>query len=121
MGIQNEIENENRRSRRLPLSIPVRVYGRTPENRPFRDVTNMQSVSIHGGLLPLAQKVKRGQTILLVNGITDEERECRVVYIEPRRSAKRKIGVEFVKASGDFWHVYDPPAAVRPQLPKVTG
>ena len=112
MGVQQE--NENRRSRRLPLSIPVRVYGRTPENQPFRDVTNMQFVSIHGGLLPLAEKVKRGQTILLVNGITDEERECRVVYVEPRRGSKKKIGVEFVKNSSDFWHVYDPPIAVRP-------
>lgn len=105
---------ENRRSKRLPLSIPVRVYGRTPENQPFRDVTNMQFVSIHGGLLPLSEKVKTGQTILLVNGITDEERECRVVYIEPRRGARKKIGVEFVKGSGDFWHVYDPPLEVQP-------
>src|SRR5215470_11893254 len=112
--MKSQPEIDNRRSRRLPLSIPVRVYGRTPENQPFRDVTNMQYVSIHGGLLPLAEKVKHGQTILLVNSITDEERECRVVYIEPKRGSRKKIGVEFVQSSGDFWHVYDPPAEVRP-------
>lgn len=115
MKLQPESLAENRRSKRLPLSIPVRVYGRTPENQPFRDVTSMQFVSIHGGLLPLAEKVSPGQTILLVNGITDEERECRVVYIEPRREGpNKKIGVEFVKPAGDFWHVYDPPVAVLP-------
>jgi hypothetical protein len=119
MGVQpTKSAVENRRSRRLPLSIPVRVYGRTSENQPFRDVTTMQFVSIHGGLLPLAEKVQRGQTILLVNGITDEERECRVVYIEPKRGTKKKVGVEFVKGKGDFWHVYDPPVEVRPAGPK---
>jgi hypothetical protein len=95
-----------RRSRRLPLSVPVRVYGRTPENRPFRDVTETNTVSVHGGLLALAAKVRRGQTLLLVNAITEEERECRVVYVESKLWGKRKIGVEFTNNSGDFWHVY---------------
>jgi len=95
-----------RRSRRLPLSIPVRVYGRTTENRPFRDVTETNTVSVHGGLLTLAAKVQRGQTVLLVNAITEEERECRVVYVESKLWGKRKIGVEFTNNSGDFWHVY---------------
>jgi hypothetical protein len=95
-----------RRSRRLPLSIPVRVYGRTTENRPFRDVAETNTVSVHGGLLALAAKVQRGQTVLLVNAITEEERECRVVYVESKLWRKRKIGVEFTHNSGDFWHVY---------------
>jgi hypothetical protein len=88
------------------LSVPVRVYGRTPENRPFRDVTEANTVSAHGGLLVLAAKVQRGQTLLLVNAITEEERECRVVYVESKLWGKRKIGVEFTNNSGDFWHVY---------------
>jgi len=96
---------KNRRSKRLPLSIPVRVYGRTLDNQPFRDFTETKSVSVHGGLLPIAARVKRGQTLLLVHGFTDEERECRVVYVESKRR-KRKVGVEFTEVRGDFWHVY---------------
>ena len=95
-----------RRSRRLPLSVPVRVYGQTTKNRPFRDVTETNAVSVHGGLLALAAKVKQGQTVLLVNAITDEERECRVVYVESKLWGRRKIGVEFTNHGGDFWHVY---------------
>ncbi|MGA7555157.1 MAG: hypothetical protein WBW54_15530, partial [Candidatus Acidiferrales bacterium] len=61
-----------RRSKRLPLSIPVHVYGRTPDNRPFRDVTTTNAISAHGGLLALTPRVKSGQTVLLVNSFTQE-------------------------------------------------
>jgi hypothetical protein len=103
---------KHRRSKRLPLSIPVRVYGRTLDNRPFRDFTETKCVSVHGGLMPLAARVKRGQTLLLVNGYTGEERECRVVYIESKRR-NRKVGVEFTEVKGDFWHVYSPVVELR--------
>ena len=95
-----------RRSKRLPLSIPVRIYGRTANNRPFRYVTQTNAVSVHGGLLALDAKFRQGQTVLLVNAITEEERECHVVYVESRLWGKRKIGVEFTSSSGDFWQAY---------------
>jgi hypothetical protein len=98
---------KRRRSKRLPLSIPVRVYGRTLDDHPFRDITETKFVSVHGGLLPLTARVKRGQTLTLVNGYTGEERECRVVYVESKRRY-RKVGVEFTEMKGDFWHVYSP-------------
>src|SRR5271163_2191243 len=103
---------EKRRCKRLPLNIPVRVCGRTPDNRPFRDITVTKAVNIHGGLLPLAPKVKRGQTILLVNGYTGEERECRVVYVRAKRGSKAKgVAIEFTNlrfTAGDFWCVFTP-------------
>jgi len=105
-------KGRQRRSKRLALSIPVRVYGRTPDNQPFRDITATMMVSAHGGLLQMAPKVKRGQTLLLVNCVTDEERECRVVYVESKRRSK-KVGVEFTSLKGDFWHVYTPIAETK--------
>jgi hypothetical protein len=100
-----------RRSKRLPFSIPVRIYGRTANNRPFRYVTETSAVSVHGALLAVDAKVKRGQSVLLVNAITEEERECRVVYVESKLWSERKIGLEFANNSGDFWHVY--PSLIR--------
>jgi hypothetical protein len=99
---------ERRRSKRLPLNIPVRVYGRTPSNRPFRDITVTKAISVYGGLIPLAPSVKRGQKILLVNSFTEEERECRVVYVGANLGGKKKVAVEFANDRGDFWHVYAP-------------
>lgn len=99
---------EHRRSKRLPLSIPVQVYGRTPTDRPFRDATETKSVSANGGLLPLRSRVKLGQTLLLVNRFTQEERECRVVHVGSKNSGRKSVAVEFADSGGDFWHVYGP-------------
>ena len=95
-----------RRSKRLPLSIPVRVYGRTANDLPFRYVTETNAVSVHGALLTMDANVKRGVNVLLVNAITEEECECRVAFVESKLWGKRKIGLEFTSHSGDFWHVY---------------
>lgn len=95
----------HRRSKRLDLAIPVRVYGRTVDNRPFRHATETNAVSVHGGVLPLKAKVKAGQTLLLVHAVTEEERECRVVYVKSNLWST-KVAVEFMNSPGDFWHVY---------------
>lgn len=119
---------KRRRCKRLPLSIPVRVYGRTPDNMPFRDITETKDVSVQGGLVPLTGKVECGQKLLLVNGFTGEERECRVVYVETKRRSKArkgvkkpraKVGVEFTRSDGDFWHVFTSLAPVNVAITEV--
>lgn len=95
-----------RRSKRLPFHISVRVYGRTPANLPFRNLTETTNVSAHGGQLLLGIKVRRGQDIVLVHNLTDEERHCRVVHVAPSKGGKVKVGVEFSDGASDFWHVY---------------
>ncbi|HEX5425601.1 MAG TPA: hypothetical protein VFW94_18770 [Candidatus Acidoferrales bacterium] len=102
------MKEEKRRCKRLPLSIPVRVYGRTPEDHPFREATTTKAVNLHGGLLPLAPKVQRGQKILLVNGYTAEEREARIIAVHPAGPGKRNVAIEFTDTRGDFWHVFTP-------------
>ena len=98
---------EKRRCKRLELSIPVRVYGRTPEDHPFRETTVTKAVNLHGGLVPLAPRVKRGQRILVVNSYTDEGREARVVYVKGNGRGQ-KVALEFTEPKGDFWHVFTP-------------
>jgi len=107
---------ERRRSTRLPAAIPVKIYGRTPRNDPFRDVSATMIVSSNGGLLPLKPRVKVGQTVLVVNSFTEEERECRVVSIDGKRGRK-KVAVEFAQTGGDFWHVYDPAVSFKAAPP----
>ena len=112
---------ERRRCPRFPYTIPVKVYGRTPRNRPFRDVTATMAVSLHGGLLEMKPPVKLGQKILIVNSFTEEERECRVVYVDPQPRGRRRVAVEFASAHahGDFWHVYSPPVPLKPLSPSA--
>ncbi len=108
---------ERRRCKRFPFMIPVKVYGRTPRNRPFRDVTASMAVSLYGGLLDMKPRVKLGQKILIVNSFTEEERECRVVYVDSKHRGRRKVAVEFANAAGDFWHVYSTPVPLKPAPP----
>ena len=110
---------ERRRCKRFPLMIPVKVYGRTPRNRPFRDVTATMAVSLYGGLLDITPRVKLGQKILVVNSITEEERECRVVYVDSKQRGRKKVAVEFANADGDFWHVYSPTVPLKYALPQA--
>jgi hypothetical protein len=108
---------ERRRCKRFPFTIPVKVYGRTPRNHPFRDVTATMEVSLYGGLLDMKPRVKLGQTILVVNSFTEEERECRVVHVDSKKRGRWRVGVEFAKADGDFWHVYSPPVTLKSAPP----
>lgn len=104
---------ERRRCQRYQFTIPVKVYGRTPRNRPFRDVTVTMGVSLYGGLLDMKFSVKLGQKIVVVNSFTDEERECRVVSVASKQRGRRKVAVEFANGDGDFWHVYGPPVPLK--------
>jgi hypothetical protein len=103
-----------RRSKRFPFTIPVKIYGRTLRNRPFRDVTSTMVVSLYGGLLDMKPSVRLGQRFLIVNSLTEEERECRVVYVDSKQRGRKKVAVEFPNAEGDFWHVYGPPVSLKP-------
>jgi hypothetical protein len=95
-----------RRSRRLSLRVPVRIYGRTVENRPFRVLTETLGVNAHGAQIELSVLVTKGQTVLLVHGITGEEKECRVVDVQTTRRTKWKIGLEFTRPEGNFWQMF---------------
>ena len=111
---------ERRRCKRFPYVIPVKVYGRTPRNCPFRDVTATMAVSLYGGLLDMKPRVNLGQKILIVNSLTEEERECRVVFVDSTHRGRRKVAVELANADGDFWHVYSAPVPFEPAPPLAT-
>jgi hypothetical protein len=97
-----------RRSKRLGLRVPVRIYGRTADDRPFRDMTETLHVNAFGARIELGKLLTPGQTVLVVHGITEEEKECRVVDVRPNRTGKWKVGLAFVKPEGNFWHIFQP-------------
>ena len=105
---------ERRRCKRFPFTIPVKVYGRSARNHPFRDVTATMAVSLYGGLLEMKPRVKLGQKILVVNTFTQEERDCCVVYVDSKQRGRRKVAVEFANTDGDFSHVYSGSVRLEP-------
>jgi hypothetical protein len=94
-----------RRSKRLSLKIPVAVYGRNSWMGPFREETATDLVSAHGGQVALGARVGLGETFLVVNKATQEEQQCRVVYVGPMEGPKKKVGFALLQASPHFWKV----------------
>jgi hypothetical protein len=85
------------RGERLLLTSPVLVYGRAADETPFHDLAPILSLDPHGGVLALAAGVKSGETILLVNSETQEDRECRVTYVGPENNGRWKVAFEFLR------------------------
>ena len=95
-------ELERRRSRRLPMRVPVFVYGHLSSRRPFHERAYLQQVSDDGGLLMLSTGVKYGQKLLLINDLTQKRQNCFVVHSPSRNSSRMGVGVEFAQPCPEF-------------------
>lgn len=100
---------DRRRSRRWALDISVYVYGHGPGKEPFHEEAHTLHVNANGALLLLSVPVRKGQKLLLTNRLTQQEQDCRVVYLGTRRSRTVEAGVAFPEANPEFWHLPSPP------------
>lgn len=98
-----------RRSKRLGLTVAVKVRGRNVFGESFREFTSMLSVNADGGLLVLSARIRQGQILAIENRHTQEEQEFRVVHVRRWHDGKWKVGIEFVHKAPHFWRVYFPP------------
>jgi hypothetical protein len=93
----------SRRSTRVSLRVPVVVYGQNRSVGAFHEETSTNLVSAHGGLVTLTARVGVGQTVLVVNKVTQEEQQCRVVYVGPMEGPKKKVGFALLRSGPNFW------------------
>lgn len=99
----NKIEFERRRAERVPLSVPVFVYGRGERNEPFHEETNSLVVNAHGALLILSSKVKFGQELWLTNPETRHEQACHVVHFVKKARKRSEVAIAFTEPAPAFW------------------
>jgi hypothetical protein len=98
-----------RRSMRVLLSIGVQVSGKTVTKEDFTEDTRTLVVNAHGALISLSTAVAAGQFVKLTHCATRETRDCRIVYLGNPTGGKVQMGIEFLEASGAFWHIDFPP------------
>jgi len=96
---------ERRRGRRWPFDISVHVYGHEPGKEPFHEEAHTLHVNANGALLLLSVPVKTGQQLLLTNLLTQQEQDCRIVFLGTRRTRTVEAGVEFPHTNPGFWHL----------------
>ena len=94
-----------RRSQRVFHKRRLQALGRSHEGRKFREICETLVVSAHGGLLVLKNEVNNGEMLVLVNPETQEEQECRIVYLGESGSRGIRVGVEFLTPAPHFWGI----------------
>src|SRR5580658_10737623 len=94
-----------RRSSRVFTRIPVRATGKNTDGRKFREHSETIVINAHGGLLYLQEPLELGTQVVLINPVTEEEQECRVVYLGDMSEKGTRVGVEFLSPSPHFWGV----------------
>jgi hypothetical protein len=92
-----------RRSGRVFHKMTVHAQGRGHDGRKFRETCQTMVVNSHGGLLLLKHEIDQGEMIVLTNPETDEEQECRVVFLGEPGDNGQRVGVEFLTPAPRFW------------------
>jgi hypothetical protein len=98
---------KDRRSSRVFMRLRVIVAGKNRINRRFRETCETIVINAHGALLYLAQPVDDDAQLVVTNPFTQEEQECRVVYLggDSGKNQGQRVGVEFLTPAPHFWGV----------------
>lgn len=100
---------DRRRSRRWVFDVSVYVYGYDSEKEPFHEEAHTLNVNATGALLLLSVPVRKGQKLLLTNRMTQQEQDCRVIFLGTKRTRTVEAGIAFPEANPDFWELPVPP------------
>jgi hypothetical protein len=99
-----------RRSSRIFKRVHVNAEGKNIMGRKFRESCQTIVINAHGGLLYLKAELAVGAMIVLANPFTQEEQECRVVFIGDDVEKGQRVGLEFLSPAPHFWGVdFTPP------------
>ena len=103
---------EIRRSGRVTLHVPLKIYERGPNNRFLDEEAYAVNVSLWGGLIALGAAVDRDQKLFVFNQATGEIAESQVLYLRPLRLAGGLglVAIKFLRPSPGFWGVVFPKA-----------
>lgn len=85
------------------MRLRVVVAGRNHDRRRFREACETIVISAHGALLILKQTVDEDAQLVITNPFTQEEQECRVVYLGEDLPNGQRVGIEFLTPSPHFW------------------
>jgi hypothetical protein len=96
---------KTRRSSRVFLRLRVVASGKNADGRKFREACETIVINAHGGLLYLNQPLENGAMIVLANPFTQEEQECRIVFLGEATEKGQRVGLEFLTPAPHFWGV----------------
>jgi hypothetical protein len=104
-GMTTAVYERERRSARVFTRIRVVLAGKNQRGRRFRAATETIVINAHGGLVYLNQELEMGSLLILTNPFSQEEQECRVVYLGDDSDKGQRVGIEFLTPAPRFWGV----------------
>jgi hypothetical protein len=115
---------ERRRSSRFATRIPLTILY-DGDGHSSRLAATAVAVSRYGALFRVPFEPEVGSHISVINEVSRESREFRVVHVSPpRRDGTFEVGVEILHPNRDFWNLQSPDgspaddeAEVAPQFP----
>jgi hypothetical protein len=100
-----------RRSSRVFKRVHVTAEGKNLLGRKYRESCQTIVINAHGALLYLKAELAIGAMVVLSNPFTQEDQECRVVFVGDDVEKGQRVGVEFLSPAPHFWGVdFTPPA-----------
>src|SRR5260370_11159409 len=91
-----------RRSSRVFHKMRVQAQGRAHNRKKFMETCETVVVNAHGGLLLLKHEVDDGEMLVITNPETQEELECRIVYLGDLGARGQRGGSEFLTPAPRF-------------------
>ena len=92
-----------RRSARVFRKMKIQAHGRGHNGKKFREVCETLVVSAYGGLLMLKHEVNKDELMVITNPETQEEMECRIVYLGDLCDQGQRVAIEFLTPAPHFW------------------
>jgi hypothetical protein len=99
-----------RRSTRVFMRVRVVIAGKNSDNRRFREACETIVINAHGGLMYLNQPLNMDTVLVITNPFTQEEQECRIVFLGDATDKGQRVGLEFLTPAPHFWGVDFVPA-----------
>ena len=94
---------QDRRSSRVFMRLKVVVAGKDRNRKRFREACETIVISAHGALLVLTHSLDDDAQLVVTNPFTQEEQECRVVYLGEDSGSGQRVGIEFLTPAPHFW------------------
>jgi PilZ domain-containing protein len=94
---------KDRRSSRVFMRLRVVVAGKDHNRKRFREACETIVINAHGALLVLTHSVDDDAQLVVTNPFTQEEQECRVVYLGEDSGNGQRVGIEFLTPAPHFW------------------
>jgi hypothetical protein len=101
---------ERRQSTRIDLSLPIVISGRDATGKPFREVTEAFSVSLHGAALKTRKQILLGMQLTVENPAVGAARKAICVRVaEPQPGHDlHAVAIQLLVAE-NIWGVRNPP------------